>query len=106
NGSLVQPSSGPGGTTSVWPARQTSGGLVPQRAHRLVTPLTVSVSQWNPSGARRAAMIAWQPASSGVSERRAISARVSSRTLLVGGAGSERGGTPATILRHARRAAA
>ena len=30
----------------------------------------------NPSGARRAAISAWQPASSGVSERRAISSRV------------------------------
>ena len=64
---------GPVGTTSVWPAKQTSGRASPRRAQRLVTPLATSVSHAKPSGARRAAISAWQPASSGVSERRAIS---------------------------------
>src|SRR5512139_2861447 len=52
-------------------------------AHRLVTrnsagPL-VMVSQAKPSGCRRAASSCWQPASSGVTEGRAISCSVSCR---------------------------
>ena len=49
----------------------------PRRAQRLVTPLDCSVSQPKPSGASRCAISAWQPASSGVTERRAISSRAS-----------------------------
>ena len=54
NGSECQASSGPVGTTSVCPAKQTTGRASPRRAQRLVTPLDAIVSQRKPSGARRA----------------------------------------------------
>src|SRR5271169_357534 len=78
NGSELQASSGPVGTTSVCPARHTTGRASPRRAQRLVTPLQRSVSQWKPSRSSRALTISWQPASSGVCDRRAISSRASS----------------------------
>ena len=59
--------------------RQTSGRASPRRSQPLRTPFDSSVSVRNPSGARRDAMSSWQPASSGVSDRRSISARVSAR---------------------------
>ena len=37
NGSLCQRSSGPVGTTSVWPAKHTTGRAVPRRAQKLST---------------------------------------------------------------------
>ena len=37
NGSECHSDSGPVGTTSVWPAKQTSGAALPRRAHRLLT---------------------------------------------------------------------
>jgi len=77
NGSDSQRSSGPVGTTSVWPAKHTSGEAVPRRAQRLVTPPLVSGSRRKPSGRRQAASTSWQPPSSGVIERRAISSRAS-----------------------------
>ncbi len=75
NGSERHSASGPVGTTSVWPAKHTSGRASPRRAQRFVTPLRTIVSQRKPSGSSRAAISAWHPASSGVSERRAISSR-------------------------------
>ncbi len=77
-GSLVQASSGPVGTTSVWPAQMRVGRRpVPQRAHRLATrkasgPLSMRW-QSKSSGLSRAAMMSRHPASSGVTEGRAIS---------------------------------
>ena len=62
NGSLVQRSSGPGGTTSTWPAKQTSGAPRPRRAHRLETPPRSMRSQWNPSGASLCSTSARVPA--------------------------------------------
>ena len=84
NGALRQAASGPVGTTSVWPAktsRPASASLPGRTAHRLVTgapagPKT-SVSQTKPCGRSRSAISAWQPASSGVSDGRAISASAS-----------------------------
>ena len=89
----------------------------PRRAQRLVTPLETSVSQRKPSGARRAAISAWQPASSGVSERRAISSRasasvgrrrrVSMRAMVANGDAASCGGTATrgATRRRSRRAA-
>src|SRR6185295_11504949 len=72
--------SGPVGTTSVWPARQTSGRAAPRRAHRLVTSPQTTDSHWKPARSRRSARSAWQPPSSGVTDLRPISALESSRT--------------------------
>ena len=85
NGSDSQRSSGPVGTTSVWPAKHTSGDAVPRRAQRLVTPPLASGSRRKPSGRRRAASTSWQPPSSGVIERRAISSRASASVSLMKG---------------------
>src|SRR5690242_2206638 len=78
-GSDCHLSSGPGGTTSMWPASATSGPEVPCRIHRLVTSPHLNTSLLNPSGTSRSTIICWQPASSGVMERRAMSAFASSR---------------------------
>jgi hypothetical protein len=72
NGADAHCAAGPVGTTSVWPAKTNSGLLVPRRAHRLVTPFDVIVSQTNPMGASRAISCAWQSLSSGVTDERAI----------------------------------
>ncbi|NNU43081.1 hypothetical protein HK415_07790 [Ramlibacter sp. B156] len=77
-GSLVHCSSGPVGTTSVWPAKTSVRWPVPGRlAHRLVTRKSVGplamVSQLKPWACRRWAMKVWQCPSSGVTERWAIS---------------------------------
>ncbi len=89
-GSLCQASSGPVGTTSVWPAKASTGaaGDAPRRiAHRLLTgcsPLPkTSDSQSKPSARRRCASSAWQPASRGVTEAAAISCSVSCRVRSV-----------------------
>ena len=73
NGSLVHRSTGPGGTTSTCPARQTSGAPVPRRAQRLRTAPRSIRSHVNPAAASRAPSSSRQPASSGVSERQAMS---------------------------------
>ena len=75
NGSEFHASSGPVGTTSVCPAKHTTGRALPRRAHRLVTPLDAIVSQRKPSGSSRARRISWQPPSSGVGDRHAMSSR-------------------------------
>src|SRR6266849_5304419 len=79
NGSECHFSSGPGGTTSVWPASTTSGFASPWRIQRFTTSLQRNTSALKPSGARRSRMISWQPSSSGVMERRAMSAFASAR---------------------------
>src|SRR3954469_3214533 len=77
-GSDFHSESGPVGTTSVCPAKQTTGWLEPRRAHRLVTSPNFIDSQRKPDFCRRAAISSWQPPSSGVMERRSMSCRVSS----------------------------
>src|SRR5437868_6343958 len=76
-------STGPVGTTSVWPANTSSGAPVPLRAHRLVTPFDSTTSHTKPSGDSRSIRCRWQPLSSGVTEERAISFSVSARVLEV-----------------------
>ena len=49
NGSLVHASTGPGGTTSTWPARQTSGAPAPCRAQRFRTAPRSIRSQAKPA---------------------------------------------------------
>src|SRR5262249_21442729 len=84
-GSECHSESGPVGTTSVWPARQTSGRPAPRRAQRLVTSPNTSDSHWKPARPRRSARSAWQPPSSGVTDLRPISALESARTPLCSG---------------------
>ncbi len=84
-GSETHCSSGPLGTTSVWPAKHTTGASLPLRAHRLVTPLDSMVSNVKPSGARRAISRAWQPASSGVLDCLEIRSLASAKVSFMGG---------------------
>src|SRR5262249_19604213 len=78
-GSVAHLSSGPGGTTSVWPASTTRGRASPWRIHKLATSPCTITSGRNPRGARRSMMSRWQPSSAGVTDLRAISALASSR---------------------------
>src|SRR5439155_10273836 len=78
NGSECHSPSGPGGTTSVCPAKQTSGWASPRRAQRLSTAPKRIGSQRKPDLARRARRRFWQPPSSGVTDRRAMSSLASS----------------------------
>src|SRR2546425_1181457 len=78
NGSECHSPSGPGGTTSVCPAKQTSGGVPPGRPQRLAPAPKRRGSQRKPDRARRARRSFWQPPSSGVTERRAMSSLASS----------------------------
>ena len=55
NGSLCHLSTGPVGTTSVWPAKHISGPLLPRRAHRLSTSPQRIFSSLKPSFSRRCA---------------------------------------------------
>ncbi len=83
NGSLAHASRGPGGTTSVWPSRTSTGpSPSPWVAHRLSTSPKRRCSQAKPAACRRAASSAWHPASSGVTDGRAISAQASCTTSL------------------------
>src|SRR5439155_807867 len=91
----------PGGTTSVCPAKQTSGWASPRRAQRLSTAPKRIGSQRKPDLARRARRRFWQPPSSGVTDRRAMSSLASSSApasgirvdleVAEGGAGAGRG---------------
>src|SRR5690606_11594258 len=84
NGSLAQASRGPEGTTSVCPGSPRAGpSPLPCAAQRLSTSPWRSDSQAKPARRRRAASNAWQPASSGVTEGRAISSQARSRTSLM-----------------------
>src|SRR3954463_575266 len=78
NGSECHSDSGPVGATSVWPAKHTSGPVVPRRAHRLVTSPNGIDSQRKPIRSRRLAISCWQPPSSGVTDLRAMSSLASS----------------------------
>src|SRR3954465_3785808 len=79
-GSDFHSSSGPVGTTSVWPAKQTSGRAGPRRAHRLVTSPRRIGSHLKSSFPRRSPIRSWQPPSSGVTDFRAMSSLASSST--------------------------
>src|SRR5262245_21492990 len=72
-GSECHSDSGPVGTTSVWPAKQTTGACVPRRAHRLVTSPNFIGSHLKPAAASRLESRSWQPPSSGVIDLRPIS---------------------------------
>ena len=76
-GSKSQRASSPGGTTSVCPAKTNKGPDVPRVAQKLSTSPKRMGSTEKPTCSRRAIMLSWHPASSGVTERRAISSRVS-----------------------------
>src|SRR6185436_14458298 len=78
NGSERHSLSGPVGTTSVWPAKQTTGLCVPRRAHRLVTSPKFIGSHLNPAAVNRLVINSWQPPSSGVMDLRAMSSLASS----------------------------
>src|SRR4051812_25495028 len=78
NGSECHSLSGPVGTTSVWPAKHTTGWPLPRRAQRLLTSPKCIGSHLKPILARRAAIRSWQPASSGVTDFFAMSSRTSS----------------------------
>src|SRR6266496_2470172 len=106
-GSECHSLSGPVGTTSVCPAKQTTGCSVPRRAQRLVTAPNFIGSQPNPALASRAASSSWQPPSSGVTDRRAISSLARSRAPAPSGInvdfeiverGATRGGQHALLL--------
>src|SRR5436190_16332172 len=77
-GSECHSLSGPVGTTSVCPAKQTTGCPLPRRAQRLVTAPNFIASHLNPACDRRAARSCWQPPSSGVIDLRAMSSLASS----------------------------
>src|SRR5688500_1037400 len=78
NGSECHSLSGPVGTTSVWPAKQTTGLALPRRAQRLVTSPNFIGSHWKPAVASRLAINSWQPPSSGVTDLRPMSSLASS----------------------------
>src|SRR5262245_65523748 len=73
NGSECHSDNGPVGTTSVWPAKQTTGWPAPRRAQRLVTALNFIGSHLKPAAVSRLASSSWQPPSSGVTDLRPIS---------------------------------
>src|SRR5450631_1502888 len=78
-GSECHFSIGPAGTTSVCPARTTSGFASPWRMKRFTTSPHLNTSALKPRGTSRSMMSCWHPASSGVTDLRAMSALASSR---------------------------
>ena len=76
NGSESQLASSPGGTTSVCPANANSGPDVPCVAQKLSTSPNRIASTENPACLRRETIASWHPASSGVTDCRAINSRV------------------------------
>src|SRR5690554_3166121 len=79
NGGVSQCTSGPLGTTSVWPAKASTGPWCPWVAQRFSTSPKGNRSIWKPSRCRRSMSSAWQPRSSGVTEGRRISSMASCR---------------------------
>src|SRR6185436_12837310 len=109
-GSLDQAESGPVGTTSVWPAKTSSlpsAAVPPRIAHRLLTRAVSGPNgnevQRKPIASRRAARSAWQPPSSGVTERHAISCSARGSVADIGAARSDRRvrSEAAQVRRHA-----
>src|SRR5471032_1460681 len=78
-GSECHFSMGPAGTTSVCPARTTRGFALPWRMRRFATSPHLNTSALKPRGTSRSMMSCWHPASSGVTDLRAMSAFASSR---------------------------
>src|SRR5688572_26811576 len=79
NGSECHSLSGPVGTTSVWPAKHTTGRASPRRAHRFLTWPNGMGSHRKPAFCRCWERSSWQPPSSGVTDLRAISSRARAR---------------------------
>ncbi len=104
NGSTLQPRSGPGGTTSVCPAKQTCGEPAPSRANRFgvsrpAGPNGKGVTV-KPSAASRPAISACAPPSSSpVTERQATSAHATGS-----GSNASPSASPATGTRLNRAA--
>ena len=72
NGGVCHSSTGPVGTTSVCPAKASTGFCVPRRAQKLSTAPKRMRSTLKPMASRRAIINAWQPLSSGVTDARPI----------------------------------
>ena len=81
NGSESHFSTGPVGTTSVCPAKQTTGACVPRRNQMFLVSPKWSSSAAKPILCRRSASSFWQSRSSGVTDGREINALASSRGL-------------------------
>jgi len=85
NGGLAQAPCGPGGTTSVWPRKASTGPPVPCVAQRLSTSPKRMCRQVKPAAASLAEIIAWQPSSTGVTDGWRIKSRARSRTAGMAG---------------------
>ena len=72
NGGVCHWSTGPLGTTSVWPAKASTGLSEPRRAQKLSTAPKRMRSIVKPIASRRAIINSWQPLSVGVTEARPI----------------------------------
>jgi hypothetical protein len=84
NGSECQCSSGPAGTTSVWPAKQSTGpGPPSRRAQKLSTFPNRKRSTLNPSGSSRAIRSSWHPPSAGLTDGRETNCRARSRVDVI-----------------------
>lgn len=98
NGCDVHCSTGPGGTTSICPAKSINGVSVPCLAQRLVTPLETIVSQANPNGSNSPAIRGTQPPSAGETVCRLI--RSQARSKVVGFKVFSIGGVPQKKLKN------
>ena len=78
-GWCCQACSGPVGTTSVCPAKHSTGPSPPRRAQKLSTSSMRIGSRAKPAASRRRIIRAWQSASRGVTEGRRINSQASSR---------------------------
>ena len=83
-GGCVHLSSGPVGTTSVWPVNTNSGPSVPLRIHALETSAKGKGSVVNPLVTNLSASKSKQPSSLGVTEGFCISCWLSSKVLFMG----------------------
>src|ERR1700678_582679 len=109
-GSLCHSSSGPEGTTSVWPAKQNTGPPLPRFAQKLSTGPKRIRSTANPMASSRSIINSWQPPSAGLTEARAISSSVNCRVSDFGGgvirsAAPELGGADSPTGRRCREQA-
>ena len=82
NGGDVHFSSGPLGTTSVWPAKHSKGALLPRRAQMFWVSLKFMASMVKPIFCKRSARMAWQFLSSGVTEASAMSCLVRAKVAV------------------------
>lgn len=70
---VLQASAGPGGTTSVWPAKHSTGAVGAASRPQVADATAVDALEGEAERRRRSAMSSRQPASSGVTEGRAMS---------------------------------